>query len=68
MIDCPNFYEICVTIFYPMALATAFGQKPKFVRAKHSATVEHSAMAEGENCANGPTLMALVRYELWSVE
>ena len=36
--------------FYPTALATAYGQRPKFVMAEHSAT------AEGENCAYGPTL------------
>ena len=39
-------------IFYPTASATAYGQRLKFVRAKHS------AMAEGENCAYGPTLLA----------
>ena len=37
--------------FYPTASATAYGQMPKFVRAEHSAT------AEGENCAYGPTLV-----------
>ena len=36
--------------FDPTASATAYGQRPKFVRAEHSAT------AEGENCAYGPTL------------
>ena len=36
--------------FYPTALATAYGLRPKFVRAEHSAT------ADGENCAYGPTL------------
>ena len=36
-------------IFDPTASATAYGQRPKFFRAKHSAT------AEGENCAYGPT-------------
>ena len=36
--------------FYPTASATAYGQRPKFVMAEHSAT------AEGENCAYGPTL------------
>ena len=41
----------CFTFFYPMASATAYGQKPKFVRAEHSAT------AKGENCAYGPTLL-----------
>ena len=34
-----------------MASATAYGQRPKFVRA------EYSAMAESENCAYGLTLM-----------
>ena len=34
----------------PTASATTYGQRPKFIRAKHSAT------AEGENCAYGPTL------------
>ena len=38
-------------MFYPTALATAYGGRLKFVRAKHSAT------AEGENCAYGPTLI-----------
>ena len=33
-----------------MASATAYGRGPKFVMAEHSAT------AEGENCAYGPTL------------
>ena len=37
-------------LFYPTASATAYGQRPKFFRAEHSAT------AEGENCAYGPTL------------
>ena len=36
--------------FNPTALATAYGRRPQFVRAEHSAT------AEGENCAYGPTL------------
>ena len=36
--------------FDPTASATAYGQRSKFVRAKHSAT------AEGENSAHGPTL------------
>ena len=38
------------TFFYPTASATAYGQRPKFIRAEHSAT------AEGENWAYGPTL------------
>ena len=40
-----------VEIFFdPTASATAYGQRPKFVRAEPSAT------AEDENCAYGPTL------------
>ena len=50
MIADQNFYDICFRFFYPTASATAYGQMPKFVRAEHSAT------AEGENCAYGPTL------------
>ena len=37
--------------FDPTASATAYGQRPKFFWAEHSAT------AEGENCAYGPTLL-----------
>ena len=44
MIADQNFYDICFMFFYPTASATAYGQRPKFVRAEHSAT------AEGENC------------------
>ena len=43
----------CFALFYPTASATAYGQRPKFFRAEHSAT------AEGENCAYGPTLKRL---------
>ena len=43
----------CFALFYPMASATAYGQRPKFFRAEHSAT------AKGENCAYGPTLSLL---------
>ena len=50
MIADQNFFNMCFTFFYPTASATAYGQRPKFVRAEHSAT------AEGENCAYGPTL------------
>ena len=45
-----DFYDICFKFFEPTASATAYGQRPKFSRAEHSAT------AEGENCAYGPTL------------
>ena len=34
-----------------MDLAMAYGQRPKFFRAEHSAT------AKGENCVCGPTLI-----------
>ena len=37
-------------VFLYTASAKAYGQKPKFVMAEHSAT------AEGEHCAYGPTL------------
>ena len=53
MIADQNFYDLCFTFFYPTASATAYGQRPKFFRAEHSAT------AEGENCAYGPTLSNL---------
>ena len=51
MIADQNFYDICLTVFYPTASGTAYGLWPKFVMAEHSAT------AEGENCAYGPTLI-----------
>jgi hypothetical protein len=52
MIADQNFYNsICFTFFYPTASATAYGRRQKFVRAEHSAT------AEGGNCAYGPTLL-----------
>ena len=57
MIADQNFYDICFTFFYPTASATAYGQSPKFVRAEHSAT------AEGDNCAYGPTLKIM----LWKI-
>ena len=53
-----NFYDIHFTFFYPTASATAYGQRPKFVRAEHSAT------AEGENCAYGPTLLFTIKINL----
>ena len=45
-----NFYDTCFTLFHPTASATAYGQRLKFIRSQHSAT------AEGENCAYGLTL------------
>ena len=42
-----------LNFFNPTASATAYGQKPKVVMAEHSAT------AEGENCAYGPTLLKI---------
>ena len=56
MIADQNFYDICFTFFYP----TAYGQRPKCVRAKHLAT------AEGENCAYGPTLALFMKLNLKS--
>ena len=50
MIANQNVYDICFTFFYPTASATVYGRRPKFFRADHSAT------AEGENWAYGPTL------------
>ena len=58
MIADQNFYDIFLWVFYPTASATAYGQWPKFVRAEHSAT------AEGENCAYGPTLETIYSF-LW---
>ena len=52
MIADQNFYDICFKFFHPTASATAYGRRPKFVMAEHSAT------AEGENCAYGPTLQS----------
>ena len=43
--------------FNPTASATAYGQRPKFVRAKHSTT------AEGENCTYSPKLICLVFFQ-----
>ena len=52
MIADQNFNDTCFrfAIIYPTALATVYGRRPKFFMAKHSAT------AEGENHAYGPTL------------
>ena len=57
MIADQNFYDTYFIIFYPMALATVYGQRPKFFRAKHSAT------AEGENWAYGPTLLSKIKFQ-----
>ena len=47
MIADQKFYDM----FYMfLSYSFGYGQRPKFVMAKHSAT------AEGENCAYGPTL------------
>ena len=61
MIAGKNFYDICFRFFYPTASATAYGQRPKFFRAEHSAT------AEGENCAYGPTLNFSDQYGNYNV-
>ena len=50
MIVDQNFNDVCFTFFDPTASATAYAQRQKFAMAEHSAT------AEGENCAYGPTL------------
>ena len=55
MIANQNFYYIYFTFFYPTASATAYGWRPKFVRAEHLAT------AEGENCAYGPKLLKSIK-------
>ena len=61
MIADQNFYDMFY-IFYPTAWATAYSQRPKFFRAEHSAT------AEGENCAYGPTLLfwlCIIVFHKW---
>ena len=58
MIADQNFYEPCFTIFYPTASATVYGQRSKFFMAEHSAT------AEGENCAYGSTLQKILNDTL----
>ena len=60
MIVGKKIYDICFTFFYPTTLATAYGQKPKVVRAKQSATVE------GENCTYGPTLQNWLNVKCFS--
>ena len=56
MIADQTFIKCVLLFFYPTASATAYGQRPKFVRAEHSAT------AEGENCAYGPTLFRIEQF------
>ena len=51
MIADQNFNDTCFAIIYPTASATVYGRRPKFFMAEHSAT------AEGENRAYGPTLI-----------
>ena len=51
MIADQNFNDTCFAIIYPTASATVYGRRPKFFMAEHSAT------AEGENRAYGPTLV-----------
>ena len=53
MIADQNFNDTCFAIIYPTASATVYGRRPKFFMAEHSAT------AEGENRAYGPTLHIL---------
>ena len=52
MIADQNFNDTCFAIIYPTASATVYGRRPKFFMAEHSAT------AEGENRAYGPTLQS----------
>ena len=56
MIAIQNFYDMYFTFFYPTASDTVYGRRPKFFRAEHSAT------AEGENCAYGPTLTYILSF------
>ena len=42
--------------FNPTASGTVYGRRPKFFRAKHSAS------AEGENCTYGPTLLLSILH------
>jgi hypothetical protein len=51
MIADQNFYDIFLIFFVLRLRLRPMAEGPKFVRAKHSAT------AEGENCAYGPTLI-----------
>ena len=48
-----HFYHTTLATTLPMALATAYSQRPKFFIAKHSTT------ALGENCVYRPTLRRL---------
>ena len=48
------FMMYVLNFFDPTASAMAYGRRPKFVMAEHSAT------AEGENCAYGPTLLIVL--------
>ena len=60
MIADQNVYDICFTFFYPTASTTVDGRRPKFFRAEHSAT------AEGENWAYGPTLVNdMFLFNVW---
>ena len=61
MIADQNFYDICFKFFHPTASATAYGRRPKFVMAEHSAT------AEGEKCAYGPTLQTGPQGQFWNI-
>ena len=51
------FMKYAFWFFYPTASAMAYDQRPKFLMA------EHSAMAEGENWAYGPTLVVTYRLK-----
>jgi hypothetical protein len=56
MISDKNFYDIFFTFFYPTASTTAYGRRPKFVRAEHSATAEggsNTAEVQGSSLIAG---------------
>ena len=61
MIADQNFNDTCFAIIYPTASATVYGRRPKFFMAEHSAT------AEGENRAYGPTLLHTMEDDIKNV-
>ena len=46
-------FVICFKVFDPTASAMVYGRRPKFFKAKHSAT------AKGEKCGYGRTLFEI---------
>jgi hypothetical protein len=55
---------VCFTFFYPTASATAYGQRPKFVRAEHSATAEGEIWAYGLTLAHSDNIQTIFFYGL----